>query len=134
MRVKMPKSKLKVELARVLRDRGYIVGYQDDPEAAKPTLSIEIRYGDDDRPVIEGIERISSPGRRVYVTAKRIPQIRSGLGMVILSTPRGFLTDKVARRRRWRAARKGLVPCRDRQTAREARPGVEVKVATGVCT
>jgi small subunit ribosomal protein S8 len=97
MRVKMPKSKLKVEVARVLRERGYISGYSDDPDAAKPTLCVEIRYGDDDRPVIEGIQRISSPGRRVYVTAKRIPQIRSGLGMAILSTPRGILTDTEAR-------------------------------------
>jgi small subunit ribosomal protein S8 len=97
LRVKMPKSRLKVEVARALRDRGYIVGYSDDAEAAKPTLCVEIRYGDDDRPVIEGIERISSPGRRVYVTAKRIPQIRSGLGMAILSTPKGIMTDKEAR-------------------------------------
>jgi small subunit ribosomal protein S8 len=97
LRVKMPKSRLKVEVARVLRDRGYIAGYSDDVEAAKPTLCVEIRYGDDDRPVIEGIERISSPGRRVFVTAKRIPQIRSGLGMAILSTPRGIMTDTQAR-------------------------------------
>ena len=97
MRVKMPKSKLKVEVARVLRERGYISGYSDDPDAVKPTLCVEIRYGDDDRPVIEGLQRISTPGRRVYVTAKRIPQIRSGLGMAILSTPRGILTDTEAR-------------------------------------
>jgi small subunit ribosomal protein S8 len=97
MRVKMPKSKIKVELARVLRERGYIVGYSDDPDASKPTLCVEIRYGNDDRPVIEGIQRISSPGRRVYVRAGKIPQIRSGLGMAILSTPRGILTDTEAR-------------------------------------
>lgn len=97
LRVKMPKSKLKVEVARALRERGYIAGYSDDPEAAKPTLCVEIRYGDDDRPVIEGIQRISSPGRRVYVRANRIPQIRSGLGMAILSTPRGIMTDTEAR-------------------------------------
>ena len=97
LRVKMPKSKLKVEVARALRERGYIAGYSDDPEAAKPTLCVEIRYGDDDRPVIEGIQRVSSPGRRVYVRANRIPQIRSGLGMAILSTPRGIMTDTEAR-------------------------------------
>ena len=97
LRVKMPKSKLKVEVARVLRERGYISGYSDDPDAAKPTLCVEIRYGDGDQPVIEGIQRISSPGRRVYVTAKRIPQIRSGLGMALLSTPRGILSDREAR-------------------------------------
>ena len=97
LRVKMPKSKLKVEVARALRERGYIAGYSDDPEAAKPTLCVEIRYGDDDRPVIEGIQRVSSPGRRVYVRANRIPQIRSGLGMAILSTPSGIMTDTEAR-------------------------------------
>lgn len=97
LRVKMPRSKLKVEVARALRERGYIAGYSDDPEAAKPTLCVEIRYGDDDRPVIEGIQRVSSPGRRVYVRANRIPQIRSGLGMAILSTPRGIMTDTEAR-------------------------------------
>ncbi len=98
MRVKMPKSKIKVELARVLRSCGYIAGYSDDPDAEKPTLCVEIRYSDDARPVIEGIQRISSPGRRVYVGADEIPQIRSGLGMAILSTPRGILTDTEARK------------------------------------
>ena len=73
LRVKMPKSKLKVEVARVLRERGYIAGYADDPEAAKPTLSVEIRYTEGDRPIIEGIQRISRPGRRVYVSATKIP-------------------------------------------------------------
>ena len=98
LRVKMPEvASSRCEIARVLRERGYIAGYSDDPDAAKPTLCVEIRYGDDDRPVIEGIQRISSPGRRVYVAAKRIPQIRSGLGIAILSTPRGILTDNEAR-------------------------------------
>ena len=97
LRVKMPKSKVKVEVARVLRDRGYIVGYADDPDAAKPTLTVEIRYSEGDRPIIEGIQRISRPGRRVYVSATKIPQIRSGLGMAILSTPRGIMTDTEAR-------------------------------------
>jgi small subunit ribosomal protein S8 len=97
LRVKMPKSQLKVEVARVLRDRGYIAGYSDDPDAEKPTLTVEIRYSDGDRPIIEGIQRISRPGRRIYVSAKKIPQIRSGLGMAILSTPRGVMTDTEAR-------------------------------------
>ena len=97
MRVKIPKSKIKVELARVLRERGYIAGYSDDPDAAKPTLCVEIRYGDDARPVIEGIQRISSPGRRVYVGWKEVPRVRNGTGIAILSTNRGILTDDQAR-------------------------------------
>jgi small subunit ribosomal protein S8 len=97
LRVRIPKSRQKMEIARVLHANGFIAGYRDDPEMAKPTLTVEIRYGADDRPIIEGMERISRPGRRVYVAAKRIPQIRSGLGIAILSTPRGILTDAEAR-------------------------------------
>jgi small subunit ribosomal protein S8 len=96
-RVALPKSRLLSEIARVLHETGYIAGFGDVADADKPTLSIEIRYGEDDQPMIEGIERISRPGRRVYVGAKKIPQIRSGLGIAILSTPRGVLTDAQAR-------------------------------------
>jgi small subunit ribosomal protein S8 len=95
--VSMPKSQLKAEIARVLHENGYISGYGDAPDAEKPTLSVRIRYGADDQPIIEGLERISRPGRRIYVNAKKIPQIRSGLGIAILSTPRGVLTDAQAR-------------------------------------
>ncbi|MFI5317759.1 MAG: 30S ribosomal protein S8 [Myxococcota bacterium] len=96
-KVVMPKSQLKQEIARVLHETGYIAGYGDVEGAEKPTLSIEIRYGDDDQPIIEGVERVSRPGRRVYVGTKKIPQIRTGLGIAILSTPRGVLTDAQAR-------------------------------------
>jgi len=96
-RVSLPKSRLLSEIARVLHETGYIAGFGDVADAEKPTLSIEIRYSDEDEPMIEGIERISRPGRRVYVGAKKIPQIRSGLGIAILSTPRGVLTDAQAR-------------------------------------
>ena len=95
--VRMPKSALKTEIARVLHENGYIAGYRDAPDAEKPTLEVRIRYGGDDQPIIEGLERISRPGRRIYVNAKKIPQIRSGLGIAILSTPRGVLTDTQAR-------------------------------------
>jgi small subunit ribosomal protein S8 len=96
-RVKLPKSRLKREIARVLHENGYIAGFGDVADAAKPTLAIDIRYGEDDSPIIEGIERISRPGRRVYVPAKKIPQIRSGLGIAIVSTPRGVMSDAQAR-------------------------------------
>ncbi len=96
-KVLMPKSRLKSEIARVLHENGYISGFGDVADAAKPTLAIEIRYGDDDQPIIEGLERVSRPGRRVYVDHKKIPQIRTGLGIAILSTPRGVLSDAQAR-------------------------------------
>src|SRR5262245_50575696 len=96
-KVSMPKSQLKAEIARVLHENGYIAGFGDEPDAEKPTLSIRIRYATNDQPIIEGLERISRPGRRIYVNAKKIPQIRSGLGIAILSTPRGVLTDGQAR-------------------------------------
>ena len=96
-KISMPKSQLKCEIARVLQETGYIAGFGDVADADKPTLSIEIRYGDDDKPIIEGLERISRPGRRVYVGAKKIPHIRTGLGIAILSTARGVLTDAQAR-------------------------------------
>ena len=96
-RVRLPKSRLKTEIARVLHENGYIAGFGDVTGAAKPTLAIDIRYGQDDQPIIEGLERISRPGRRVYVAAKKIPQIRSGLGIAIVSTPRGVMSDAQAR-------------------------------------
>jgi small subunit ribosomal protein S8 len=96
-KVLMPKSRLKSEIARVLLENGYISGYADVAGADKPTLAIEIRYGDDDNPIIEGLERVSRPGRRVYVDHKKIPHIRTGLGIAILSTPRGVLSDAQAR-------------------------------------
>lgn len=96
-KISLPKSRLKTEIARVLHENGYIAGFGDVAGAAKPTLSIEIRYGEDDQPIIEGLERVSRPGRRVYVNAKRIPHIRTGLGIAILSTPRGVVTDAQAR-------------------------------------
>ena len=95
--VSMPKSQLKTEIARVLHENGYIAGFGDAPDAEKPTLQVRIRYGSDDQPIIEGLQRMSRPGRRIYVNAKKIPQIRSGLGIAILSTPRGVLTDTQAR-------------------------------------
>ena len=96
-KVALPKSQLLTEIARVLHETGYIAGYGELADAEKPTLSIEIRYGDDDQPIIEGVERVSRPGRRVYVGHKKVPHIRTGLGIAILSTPRGVVSDAQAR-------------------------------------
>ncbi len=97
VRVSLPGSRLKSEIARVLKEQGFISDFSGDGDAVKPTLSVEIRYNAENAPIIEGIERVSRPSRRVYVGWDEIPQVRSGLGIAILSTPRGVLTDTQAR-------------------------------------
>ena len=96
-RCSMPESRLKREVARVLKERGYVSGYSSDEDPKKPTLTIEIRYGIGNEPIIEKIQRVSRPGRRVYVGANEVPRIRNGIGMAVLSTPKGVLTDQQAR-------------------------------------
>jgi small subunit ribosomal protein S8 len=107
VRVSMPESRMKRDIARVLKERGFIREYSSDDDPKKPTLTISLRYGHENEPTIEGIERISRPGRRVYVNAREvyvnareIPRVRSGLGVAILSTPKGILSDEEARTER----------------------------------
>lgn len=98
LRVTMPSSRLKHEVARVLKQGGYINDFTVDTEdAKKPQLSVEIRYTQDATPIIDGIERVSRPSLRVYVGATEIPKIRNGLGMAIMSTPRGIVSGEEAR-------------------------------------
>ncbi len=91
-----PSSKLKVAVAKVLSDEGFIGGYSVE-EGKQPTLTLDLRYTDEGRNIIDGIKRVSKPGRRVYVGATEVPKIRSGLGMVILSTSKGVMCDREAR-------------------------------------
>jgi small subunit ribosomal protein S8 len=93
----IPASRLKREIARVLKESGFIDGYRVDARDGKPVLVVEIRYDAEREPIIEGLERVSKPSRRVYVGAKQIPRIRNGVGMAILSTPRGIMSDAQAR-------------------------------------
>lgn len=95
--VSMPSSKLKVAIARVLADEGYIDGFQV-LEGAKPTLELGLKYYAG-RPVIEMIERVSRPGLRIYKSCKDIPRVMNGLGVAIVSTPAGVITDRAARSR-----------------------------------
>ena len=95
--VSMPDSRIRRNIARVLQEQGYIRSFSTDGDAKKPVLVIEIRYGDLDLPIIDGIQRVSKPGRRVYVGWSEIPKVRNGLGIAILSTPQGILTDQQAR-------------------------------------
>ena len=94
--VALPSSKLKVAIAQVLKDEGYIDGYAVSGEGAKPTLEIALKYYAG-RPVIEKIERVSKPGLRVYKGRHSIPQVMNGLGVAIVTTPQGVMTDRKAR-------------------------------------
>ncbi len=94
--VEMPSSKVKVAIAKVLKDEGYIDGFKVGGEEAKPVLEIALRYYAG-RPVIEKLERISKPGLRIYKGKDEIPRVMNGLGIAIVSTSRGVMTDRAAR-------------------------------------
>ena len=94
--VKMPSSKLKVAIAQVLRDEGYIDGYVVHNDDGKAELEIALKYHAG-KPVIERIERVSRPGLRVYKGRDAIPQVMNGLGVAIVTTPKGVMTDRKAR-------------------------------------
>jgi small subunit ribosomal protein S8 len=97
-RVEMPSSKLKVELARILKDEGYIGNYKVAEEGKKKVLRINLRYDPEGLSVISALERVSKPGRRVYVAKNEVPKVLGGLGVAILTTPQGVMTGKAARR------------------------------------
>ena len=94
--VVMPSSKLKVAIAQVLKDEGYIDGFSVVANNGKPELHVGLKYYAG-RPVIERLERVSRPGLRVYKNHQTIPQVMNGLGVAIVSTPKGVMTDRKAR-------------------------------------
>jgi small subunit ribosomal protein S8 len=94
--VTMPSSKLKVAIAQVLKDEGYIDGFAVRADGAKSELDITLKYYAG-RPVIERIERVSRPGLRIYKGRDAIPQVMNGLGVAIVTTPKGVMTDRKAR-------------------------------------
>lgn len=96
--VHMPDSRIKRELARVLHEEGFILGYRVRTDAGWPALVIDLKYDRQGRPVIERLKRISKRGRREYVGWREIRWVRSGLGMRILTTPDGIMTAQQARR------------------------------------
>ncbi|HYI07548.1 MAG TPA: 30S ribosomal protein S8 [Thermoanaerobaculia bacterium] len=99
-RVEMPHSKLKVEVAKILKSEGFISNYKVVQEDGKPqgSLRVYLKYSDNGEPVIHGIERISRPGRRVYRGKEEIPQVLGGLGLAIVSTSKGVLSGAEATR------------------------------------
>ena len=96
-RVDMPASKLKVEVVRVLKEEGYISNFKVSEEGKKKILKVFLRYGAEGENVITALERISKPGRRVYSKIKDLARFYNGLGIAILSTPRGVMSDAEAR-------------------------------------
>jgi small subunit ribosomal protein S8 len=94
--VAMPSSKLKTAIAKVLQDEGYVDGFKVTANDGKPTLEIGLKYYAN-RPVIETIQRVSRPGLRVYKGSEDIPKVMNGLGIAIVSTSRGLMTDHKAR-------------------------------------
>jgi small subunit ribosomal protein S8 len=94
--VSMPSSKVKIAIAKVLQDEGYIDGFKVASEESKPQLELALRYYAG-RPVIEKIERVSKPGLRIYKSKDDIPKVMNGLGIAIVSTSQGVMTDRKAR-------------------------------------
>jgi len=96
--VAMPASTFKAELARILTEQGYVDGYEVEPARVGRTLRVRLKYTEDRKPVILGIERLSKPGRRHYVNATEIPRIQGGMGTAIVSTSKGVMTGHDASR------------------------------------
>ena len=98
--VEMPASKIKENIARILADEGFVDGFELGNGQGHPTIKIKLRYTDERERVISGIRRISKPGRRVYRGATELPRVLGGLGVAIVSTSQGVMTDKQARQAR----------------------------------
>jgi len=98
--VVVPGSKLKLEIARILKEEGYIEDYRVVEEKPQIKIEIVLKYDDKKRPVIAGIKRVSKPGRRIYRGYKELPKVLNGMGIAIISTSQGIMTDHEARKRR----------------------------------
>ena len=94
--VSMPSSKQKTAIAQLLQDEGYVTSFAVSQEGKKPVLSVELKYFQG-KPVIEMLQRVSRPGLRIYKGSKELPKVRGGLGIAIISTSSGLMTDRAAR-------------------------------------
>jgi len=97
-KVDVPSSKLKLEIARILKDEGYILNYKIVDEGSHKAIRVYLKYQDNGAPVISSLERVSRPGCRVYVGSREIPKVLGGLGISILTTPKGVMTGREANR------------------------------------
>ena len=101
--VEIPRSKIKIEIARILKNEGYIADYAIGDQAPVPMITVQLKYYGarrERRPVITSLQRISKPGRRVYRASRDLPRVMSGIGIAIVTTPKGVMTDQEARRQR----------------------------------
>ena len=95
-----PSSRMKARIATILKDEGYLADVAEQQDAGRKLLTLTLRYDEKSSPVIEGLSRVSRPGLRSYVNADKLPKVRGGLGMAIISTSRGIMTDTQARKDR----------------------------------
>ena len=99
-KVEVPASKMKLEIARILKEEGYIEDFVFIDEKPQGKIEIILKYDENKRPVIAGVKRVSKPGRRIYKGYKELPKVLDGLGIAIISTSQGIMTDHEARRRK----------------------------------
>ena len=96
--VEVPASKMKLEIARILKEEGFISGYTTKESDVQSMIVLNLKYGEKKQRVITGLKRISKPGLRVYAKAEELPSVLNGLGIAIISTSKGVMTDKEARK------------------------------------
>mgnify|MGYP001492876019 CR=1 FL=1 len=98
-KIELPSSKFKAKIAEILKSEGYIIDYEVKSDQNKTNLSISLKYSSGN-PVISSIERVSKPGRRIFSSAESLPKVNNGLGIAIISTPKGVMTDIDARKQK----------------------------------
>jgi small subunit ribosomal protein S8 len=98
MTIEVPSSRLKLEISRILVEQGYIVGFEREPAEVGEKITVQLKYTDDRRPVITGIERVSRPGRRRYVDRGSVPRVQGGTGTAIVTTSKGVMTGHEAKK------------------------------------
>ena len=96
--VSMPASRIKVGIAQVLKDEGFIDSYEVEPAKPQSTLHVKLKFGPDGENVLRDIQRVSKPGRRVYSSSKNLPPVLGGMGALVLSTNKGLISDRAARK------------------------------------
>ena len=98
--VLVPASNIKTSIARIMREEGYVRGFEVSSDRPQPVIRIWLKYSEDRQPVLSGLKRVSKPGRRVYSGKRDIPWVLSGMGVAVLSTPLGVMTGRKARKLR----------------------------------